>query len=354
MVISLKRVIKPAIGIMLLLVLITILWIILANRTNKFVMGGYLYNIYKAEQEYSQHVFNPNHDFAQESERFQRPSKQPALKLKYTLQDFEVMPPQHPSVNMIFHSPVDVIQAYYAILKDASNMIDFCGGCGTIGMANIPYPYAYDLLTGEAKQEMSLDEYITSFAGVGHTTLLKLIPVYAPPDTPENINYHMVEIEIVTGPKCSDADENRPQPSYFAYYYGLVTTEFKSSEGWKIKSIDYIPEDFLCAPFHHWYWESTAVVEIIFGGWYGLVDEIEKVDREGPNITIYAKGKGNRYRFDAVRLTNGEDILLREYIRKNGRWQEVDYMVEEYKHLKFSIWRIRFLKKMRDEENKAQ
>ncbi|MCT4605630.1 MAG: hypothetical protein N4A64_05905 [Marinisporobacter sp.] len=106
-----------------------------------------------------------------------------------------------------------------------------------------------------------------------------------------------------------------------------------------------IPEDFLCAPDHLWYWESTAVVQIIFGGWYHLVNEIEKVDIEGSYIKIYAKGKKNRYRFDAVRLTNGTDIFLHEYIWKNGTWKEVDYIVEKHKYLKFSIWKIQSMKK---------
>lgn len=188
---------------------------------------------------------------------------------------------------------------------------------------------------------MSLDKFIASFSGTAHTTLLKLLPVYAPPDTPENIKYHMAEFEIITYPKYNKKVGNIPQPSYFTYYFGLITTEHTPAGGWKIKAMDYIPEDFLGAPYHLWHWDSTMLVQVVFGHWYNLIDEIEKVDIQGSDIRIYAKGRQNRYKFDAVRLTNGEDIFLHEYVWENGQWKEVDYIVEKHKYLKFSVWKIR-------------
>jgi len=279
------------------------------------------------------YTYEPNQD----SERFQRPSKQPALKLKYVYKENGNFENQSPTNQEIFEMPEDLIHAYYAILKNAENMDEYCGGCGTIGYAKTPFPDAYNLLSKEAQQKMSIDQFIASFLGTGHTTLLKLIPVYTPPETPKSIKYYMVEIEIITGPKCSETDNNMAQPTYFAYYYGIATSERTLSEGWKIKSVDYIPEDFLCAPYHNWQWDATKVVQVIFGEWYKLIDEIEKVEIEGPNIKIYAKGKDNRYRFDALRLTNGVDIFLHEYVWENGKWKEVDYIVEDQKSLKFSI-----------------
>lgn len=89
-----------------------------------------------------------------------------------------------------------------------------------------------------------------SLEGIGYTTLLKLYPAYHPPGTPNNIKYYMVEIEVLTGPQYKGENDNKPQPGYFAYYYGLITVEKAVSGGWEIKSVDYIPEDFLCHPMH--------------------------------------------------------------------------------------------------------
>ena len=262
-------------------------------------------------------------------ERFQRPSKQPALNEYLRLRDEKT-----------YNDPEDLILDYFGILKDASNMSGYCGGCGTVGLSEEPYPKAYNLLSSDLKEKITFDDYISSFSGAGHTTLIKMVPAFTPPGTPSNIKYFVVEFEIITAQKCSENEAHRPLPTYFAYYYGLITTENIPTEGWRIKAMDYFPEDFLCAPYHSWYWDSPLAVEIIFRGWHKLIDEIEKVDIQGSDITIVAKGKDNKYRFGALRLTNGEDIILHEYVWKNGNWEEVDYITEEQKFLKFSIWKI--------------
>lgn len=344
MVISLKKLIIPTLGIILLSILVIFFWSVLTNKTDKFVMGSSLHTANTIGHEYPETV-SYTYELYQHSERFQRPSKQPALKLKYIYSHNEKLIKYNPTIYKVFNSPEDVIHAYYAILKEAANMDGYCGGCGTIGFAKTPFPDAYNLLSKETQQKMTLDEFIVSFLGTGHTTLLKLNPAYAPPGTPSNIKYYMVEFEITTSPKCSEVDRKKAQPSYFAYYYGLVTVEQTPSHGWKIKAIDIIPEDFFCAPYHLWHWDGATVIRTIFGRWYKLVDEIEKVDIEGSNIKIYAKGEQNKYRFDAVRLTNGVDIFLHEYIWENGKWKEVDYIVEKHKYLKLSILQFQNSKK---------
>jgi len=70
-------------------------------------------------------------------------------------------------------------------------MAGFHGGCGTIGWSKIPYQYAYELLSRETRQKMSLEKFEESFSGIGHTTLLKLYPAYQPPNTPADIKYYM-------------------------------------------------------------------------------------------------------------------------------------------------------------------
>jgi len=266
------------------------------------------------------------------SERFHRPSRRPALNTKYSFLDlqntYETVP--------VFKNPEDLIKAYYGLLREASNMDGYHGGCGTIGFHKEPYPYAWKLLTDEYRKELPLEEFIKSFSGTGHTTLLKLLPAWAPPGTPENVLYYMAEIEVITGPGITDETRNKPQPGYFAYYYGLITVEDTGKNGWKIKRIDYIPEDFLCAPYHGWHWDASSLVEIIHGNLYGLVDRIVSVDRHDCQYYVYASGDGREYRFDFVRLSNGEDILLRENIRFAGVWKETNLLRESEQVYKLS------------------
>jgi len=336
MVISLKRFKLPLICILSLAIVLVLMWVITEDTTIQPVMGGYIHANDKAGQEDIQPVFYDEHENT-DSERFQRPSKQSVLKLKYSAKYFisnsEQLPPY---IKTVFQTPEDVIQAYYAILQDASNMAGYYGGCGTVGWSKIPYPYAYELLTKETREKIALKEFEESFAGVGHITLLKLHPAYQPHNTSANIKYYMVEIEVITGLPYKEGD-NKAQPGYFAYYYGLIFVEEIPSEGWKIKSIYYVPEDFLCHPMHHWDYDARALTEIVYKNWYGLINDIEKVEKDDSLIHVHAIGKGNKYRFDFVRLTNGDDVLLHENVQQNGQWREVNLLKEEDQSYKFSI-----------------
>ncbi|MDP4182130.1 MAG: hypothetical protein Q8942_13700 [Bacillota bacterium] len=341
MVISLKKFKMPMLGLLILVIIFISLFMVLENKKDRIVMGGSLVTNDKHEKNEAQSVFNSETDNI--SERFQRPSKQSAYKLKYAANDFITHSDQSSHIQTIFKTPEDVIQAYYAILKDASNMEGFHGGCGTVGWSKIPYPFAYKLLSADTEQNMTLEKFIDSFAGIGHITLLKLYPAYQPPSTPIDLKYYMVEIEVITGPPYKGEGDNRPQPCYFAYYYGLITTVKTPSEGWKIKSIDYVPEDFLCHPLHHWDYDAKSLVGIVYMNWYGLIDGIEKIDREDSLIHVYADESNNKYRFDFVRLTNGDDILMHEYILQNGQWLEVNLLKKEDQFYKFSVLNPKFI-----------
>lgn len=335
MVISLKKFIKP---VLLILAISSISVAILAISTKKssILLGGFIHSHNHPDTAYRP-VFNENEE-KDYKERFQRPSKQPALNVKYRFRipdDFDASNPPYisPGYPAAYDSPRDVIYAYYSILKESSNMSGYHGGCGTIGLDKIPYPFAYELFSTNKKQQLSLDEFIKSFSGIGHITLLKLYPAYKPTGTPDHLQYFMVEIEVITGPPYN---QQKLSPSYFAYYYGLITTTYTPSDGWKIQNIDYIPEDFLCAPYHHWNWDAKYVVEIIYKDWYGLIDEVERIEKEDAIIHVYSKDKNNNYRFDFIRLTNGYDILLHEYIQEKDQWKEVNLLKEEHQNYKFS------------------
>lgn len=266
-----------------------------------------------------------------DSQRYQRPSNQTPIPNPYHFSDFEGQ-----QVG-VFDQPEEAIKAYYGILEEASNMEGYTGGCGTIGNAKQPYRYAYQLLSPAQKQELSLLEFVESFSGTGHTTFLKLLPAYRPPGTPDETQYYMVEIETITGRKLEQDTSDTPQISLFGYYYGIVTVENIPGEGWKIGKIYYIPENFLCAPYHSWFYDSTAFVQIVYQDNMKVIEKIDRVEQDGSLIHIYASEGQNQYRFDFVRLTNGYDILLHEYRLEGESWQEIELIDGVWKPSKLSI-----------------
>jgi hypothetical protein len=265
------------------------------------------------------------------SERFQRPSKQPALDTKFRFQDLYGSPLPR------FDNPEDVLKAYFAILKEASNMIEHHGGCGSIGMGTEPYPYAYSLLTEETRKNTTQEQFADSFKGIGHMTLLKLLPAYTPKDTPAGRQYYFIEFEAITGTPVTESNKNTPQPSAFIYYYGLATVDYTQKEGWKIQRMDIIPEDFLCAPYHSWFYEAQAVVEIVYKEWYKLIDRIDRIETKNEIVRIYASGNGKEYRFDFVQITNGHQVMLHENIKVGGVFQETNILKPDDQVFKLSI-----------------
>ena len=271
------------------------------------------------------------------TERFRRPSKQLPLANKFSFEDFEKDDGKTPLITTVFDTSKDVVMAYFGILENASSMVGYWGGCGSIGNSLQPYPYAYELYTAVAQKKMPLSKFINSFKGIGHITLLKLYPAYIPPRTPANIQYYMFETEVITGPSEKDEIAYKRGGSYFAYYYGLITIENNPKYGWKIQSIDYLPENFLCAPEHGWVYLSQYFVRFVYQDWYQLIDKIDHTEQNGDMIILYASGGDKKYRFDFVRLTNGYDILLHENVWINGKWEETNILKEEHQGLKLSI-----------------
>ncbi len=299
--------------------------------SNKVIAGGMLNLPLRDSSEYIPAI---NQDISRE--RFQRPSKALPYPNPYTCRDFSRDNEKPPLVAKKFENPEDLILAYYEILREASNMLGYSGGCGTVGWSGLPYPYAYGLLTEAKQKEVPFDQYVDSFVGIGYTTLLKLLPAYAPPGTPHSTKYYMVEIEMITGVKAN-TDKEYKQGSQFSYHYGLVAVEKIPDKGWKIKNTYYIAEDFLCAPMHSWFYLSDAVVQIVYGDNLNLIDKIDRTEQKGDMINIYASGKGKSYRFDFVRLTNGYDILLHEYILDYEEWQETSLLCDNWMDMKLTI-----------------
>ena len=256
MVFSLKKLLVPFFIMVAVIVLIMTATNCFSQKALKYsaLMGGTIHTSVFKPIDYK--AVSNNDDELDYSARFQRPSNQPALDNPYSFKDFDKESGKPPFMTTNFKTSEDVIKAYFGILKDASNMADFWGGCGTIGNAMAPYSYAHELYSQNTQAKIPLKEFTNSFNGIGHITLLKMYPAYTPPKTQGNMGYHMFELEAITGPSQKDKVSYNRGGSFFAYYYGLITTEYNPQTGWKIKSIDYLPEDFLCAPWHGWQYSS--------------------------------------------------------------------------------------------------
>lgn len=214
-------------------------------------------------------------------------------------------------------TPEETLLNYFSILREAENL----GGrsCGTVGQARTPFSIAYNFLSREYQKKLSYDEYFHSFAGIGHTSLIKLFYV---PDGKNGLKF-FYEMETIEGFKGKRAE-------YFGYSYGFIHLVYEK-EGFRISDLSKFEEDFLCAPYHGWDHDAEAVVEVKYGEWCKLIQRIFPIVREGYFKHIYFKGTdGADYWFIYVTLTNGTDVEIaqfRKYIHEE--WKQVNIKPEE-------------------------
>jgi hypothetical protein len=251
-------------------------------------------------------------------EKYFRPSCLSILNKRVT--DFQFFNPYYDKSfdeivlpSSLMNSPENTIINYFSILREAENLTsNQIGGCGTVGMAKIPYPVAYNFLTKDYQKKVSYTSYLQSFKGIGHTNLIKLnkLPVESHSQT---IQY-FIELETIEG--------SSKNLTYFAYYYGYVFIR-KEKNSYKIHDISLIGEDFLCAAYHLWKHDAEAVVDIEYGNWCKLVKKRLPTKKEGYVKKIDIIGTdGNEYRFVFFQLTNDTDILISQY-KKNlmDKWE---------------------------------
>ena len=85
----------------------------------------------------------------------------------------------------------------------------------------------------------------------------------------------------------------------------------------------YSPENYLCAPYHSWWWDAKSFVEIEYGDWCSLIDGEVTVKDSGYERRVYFKDKDkNEYYVLFYELTNGVDIKIADYEKnKDGKWE---------------------------------
>ncbi|MGD6774658.1 hypothetical protein [Sutcliffiella horikoshii] len=219
-------------------------------------------------------------------------------------------------------TPDKTILNYFSILREAENLTpNQLGGCGTVGMAKLPFPIAYNFFTKDYKKSVSYNEYLQSFTGIGHLNLIKMNRL---PDENDRVPY-FIELESIEG--------SFKGVTYFAYYYGYVQLK-KEQNLYKIDQIKLYGEDFLCAAYHLWQHDAEAVVAIMYGEWCKLIKKQLPAKQDGYVKTINFIGTDEAdYRFIFYQLTNDTDVLISQF-KKNfkGNWEAI--RIDPYQCLK--------------------
>lgn len=250
-------------------------------------------------------------------DRFFRPSNMPILNTKrdiLTIDDYNKMPSEIKLNKVLLKSPEDTIINYFSVLREAANPLESTQtGCGTLGDATSPYSYAYNFLSKSYREKVSYEEYFKSFQNQLHINLIKLNQLPTEKDNKNEIKY-FVELEVIEG--------TDKQKGVFAYYYGYIYLE-KEDGVYRIKNMEYAPENYLCAPYHGWSWDAQMFVEIEYGDWCSLVDGAVVVKDNGYERRAYFKDKNkNEYYVLFYQLTNGVDIKIADYKKnKLGKWE---------------------------------
>ncbi|GIN73741.1 hypothetical protein J14TS2_42160 [Bacillus sp. J14TS2] len=257
-----------------------------------------------------------------DEQRFFRPSCLPVLNERFT--DYDFFDPYYEKTYKhiqvpaeLTRSPEDTLLNYFSILREAANTDE--RSCGTIGNGHIPYPLAYNFLSKAYQKRLSYEEYVHSFAGVGHLSLIKLCRV---PGEKQDIQffYEIEAIEILEGKSAE----------FFGYAYGFIRLVHEQT-GYRMADIQQLTEDFLCAPYHGWDHDGEAIIDVKYGGWCKLVQKRYPTIKNSYFKSIYFLGNdGADYCFIFITLTNGTDVEIAQFRRKiDGKWKKVNIKPEE-------------------------
>lgn len=251
-------------------------------------------------------------------EKYFRPSR---LPIKNThINNFEFFNPYYEqNYNEIklpatlTRTPDGTVLNYFSVLREAENLTqNQLGGCGTVGMAKLPYPIAYNFFTEDYQRRVAYDEYLQSFAGIGHINVIKLNRL---PDE-KGFTPYFIELETIEG--------SSKGVTYFAYYYGYIQLK-KVHNLYKIDQMKLYGEDFLCAAYHLWQHDAEAVVATMYGNWCNLIKKQLPTKQDGYVKTIDFIGTdGADYRFIFYELTNNTDVLISQFRKdSDGNWVSI-------------------------------
>ncbi|MGD6873645.1 hypothetical protein ACQCU1_15820 [Sutcliffiella horikoshii] len=210
-------------------------------------------------------------------------------------------------------TPDETILNYFSILREAENLTqNQLDGCGTVGMAKLPFPIAYNFFTKDYHKTVSYNQYLQSFAGIGHLNLIKMNRL---PGENGKVPY-FIELESIEG--------SSKGVTYFAYYYGYLQLK-KEQNLYKIDQMKLYGEDFLCAAYHLWQHDAEALVAIMYGEWCKLIKKQLPAKQDGyVKIINFIGTDGADYRFIFYQLTNDTDVLVSQYKKNSkGNWESI-------------------------------
>lgn len=260
-------------------------------------------------------------DITSYHQRFFRPSCLPALNLRFNNWEFfspyyEKTPEQIELPSSLTKTPEDTIINYFSILREAASI----GGrsCGTIGQASLPFPIAYNFLSKKYQENLSYEEYVKLFEGIGHTSLIKLCRV----QNREQIIKYFYEIETIEFFEGKKAE-------YFGYSYGFIQLVHEK-ESFRISDISKIEEDFLCAPYHGWDQDGETIVQVKYGDWCKLIQHLYPTIKNGyiKKSCFYGTDRAF-YCIVFATLANGTDVEIAQYRKESNEWKLIHIKPEE-------------------------
>ncbi|MDF2586896.1 MAG: hypothetical protein K0S41_737 [Anaerocolumna sp.] len=299
------------------------------------VMGGILnYQTYYEETNDQRIKMNENNSNqvismyeTEDVETYFRPSKLPVLNNREYDHDFfrGYFSEDHKEASLpssFLKSPEDVILNYFSILREAANPVkDKYAGCGTLGEAWLPYPKAYQFLSSDLKKSMTYEQFLDTFQNILHINLIKYkqIPVF---DNTQNSIRYFVELETIEGTEKGIGQ--------FAYYYGFIDI-IKENDLYKIAKLEYTGENYLCAPYHGWWYDAESSVDIRYGYWCSLIKKRYPTRQDGYIKNIYFEGTdGKEYLIVFFQLTNDNDIEIAQYSKsEDGNWNLIKLNPED-------------------------
>lgn len=278
------------------------------KKENKMLIGGTLAIVECMVDE--KEVFYQDIDL----EKYFRPSDLPILNDN---KDINNLISEEGNVEIpkeYLKSPEETIVNYFSLLREAANPEkNKYTGCGSIGEGKAPYPIAYNFFITAYKEKVKYKQYEDSFKNILHINLIKFKEI---PKAKDKELKYFYEIETIQGSESG--------VGYFAYYYGYISLK-RENNIYKISNITVTPEEYLCAPYHSWFYDGESSVLIKYGNWCNLIKGKIRVEVDGYVKDIYFDGTdGNKYKIEFFTLTNDYDIEVSQFKKNNlSEWERI-------------------------------
>ncbi len=254
------------------------------------------------------------------NETYFRPSNLKALNSCFMEHDYFLESFKDGKIPLeLINTPENSVINYFSVLQQASLLTEEKnGGCGTVGYGLEPFPIAYSFLSENNKNSMNYEEFVKSFAGIGHINLIKLLPIKI---ESKDVNKYFLELEFLEGSSVG--------VTTFNYYTGEIDV-IKVNNSYYIDALTLSPEDFFCAAYHGWAHNAESYVETVYGNWCGLIMKQYTPEQDEYRKKIFVDGVDEKkYMFEFAKLTNGTDLLINSLVKIKGEWIPVQIDIEK-------------------------